>query len=92
MERLEAEEPLVPMSPAEFKAMMSEIHAQRPAEFDPFAADEHASQAFIEAARCIRWGTDDDRCILSLDHLGPCRDSEGNSTLSLAADILRGRK
>lgn len=90
--RLDAEEPLTPMSRERYAEMMKEIHTQPRAEFDPFAADEQASQAFIEAAGCGRWGRGDDKCTLTFEHLGPCVDASGRSTLTLAADILRGRK
>lgn len=33
---------------------------------------------------CIRWGGGADRCVRHYDHTGPCRDSEGNTTLTLA--------
>jgi hypothetical protein len=73
----------------DFADMMREIHAH---DSNPFAADEESSQAFIDSARCIRWGSGEDRCILALEHCGPCQDAQGRTTLTLAADILRGRK
>jgi hypothetical protein len=63
----------------------------RPLEFDPFRAEDQVGQAFLDLARCARWGTGDDRCILASLHLGPCQDAKGNTTLTLAAQIL-GRK
>jgi len=80
---------------ADFDAMCAEIGAERDKdarEFNPFSADERASQAFLDSVQCGRWGSGDDRCILAFEHLGPCVDARGNSTLTLAADILRGRK
>jgi hypothetical protein len=33
---------------------------------------------------CERWGTGSDRCVLAFEHLGPCKDAQGNTTLSTA--------
>jgi hypothetical protein len=37
---------------------------------------------------CGRWGLSYDRCVLTCGHLGPCRDSAGNTTLTLTRAIL----
>lgn len=96
LEKAEAEEPLTPVPPEEYARMMAEISAEldkgKAPEWTPFQAEERASQAFIDTARCVRWGSGEDACIHAFDHLGPCVDSQGRSTLTLAADILRGRK
>lgn len=41
---------------------------------------------FVEG--CLRWGFGPDRCIRYFDHVGPCEDAQGNTTLTLAAAIL----
>src|SRR5258706_6749653 len=71
----------------EFDSMCAEIGAERDKD-SRLSAEERSSQAFIDSVRCRRWGTGDDQCILALEHLGPCRDARGNTTLTLAAEIL----
>jgi len=36
---------------------------------------------------CTRWGSGSDRCILPYEHLGPCKDAQGNTTLTAAAGL-----
>jgi hypothetical protein len=76
-------------SKEEFNDMLKEIHAY---DSNPFAAEEESSQAFIDSTGCTRWGRLDDKCIRTYGHTGPCEDAQGRTTLTLAADILRGRK
>ena len=41
-----------------------------------------------DPALCVRWGDGADRCIRPFDHIGPCEDEAGNTTLTLAAEAL----
>ena len=38
--------------------------------------------------KCTRWGAGPDACVLPLEHVGPDRDAQGNTTLSLTRQIL----
>lgn len=49
------------------------------------------SEPMQEPEGCTRWGNGKDRCIRHYDHIGECRDAEGNTTTSLA-DWLLGRR
>jgi len=40
------------------------------------------------AALCVRWGAGPDRCVRAYDHVGPCQDARGETTLTLAAAAL----
>lgn len=56
--------------------------------YDADAPEAGDCEARLVELACSRWGVGQDRCILANDHIGPCADADGNTTLTLAAPYL----
>lgn len=56
--------------------------------YDADAPEAGDCEARLVELACSRWGVGADRCILDYDHIGPDRDADGNTTLTLAAPYL----
>jgi hypothetical protein len=76
---------------------MSEIKLPKPPAWEAeFVAIREAQKREIiegfapksEPRLCVRWGFGEDRCLKPYDHVGPCEDGAGNTTLTLAEALL----